>query len=979
MKKLLMMLCMALFTTVAMAQKVTVTGSVIDRETKTAVPQATIQLLSPKDSSMVKGAVSDGSGRFSVQGVPVGNYIAKVSFVGYVTKVRNVSVTAQNGNIGTFRMAVDAIMLKEAVVTAQAAKVQLVEDTVVYNTAAFRIPEGSALEELVKKLPGAQVSDDGTITINGKTVSKIMVDGKEFFSSDTKVAMKNLPVEMVDKIKAYDKKSDQARITGIDDGEEETVLDLTVKKDMKQGWFGNIDASVGTKHRYSEKLMVNRFRDKQQISVFGSANNTGDRGFAGGGFGGSNGLQARKSVGINYAQSFKKLEVGGNVRYSHDDGDVKSDTYSERLASGTTSYSKSLSTKYSCSDSFGADARLEWKPTDNWNFLLRPSFSYSNNDSESTGSSASFKVDPYSVEGVTDPIEDIANSALPWEDTDRVNRKVSSSLSKSKSTQASADGQINRRLGKEGRNITARGSISYSDNTTDQYDNSTIDYFQLKNATGQDSVYFRNQYYYTPNTQWSYSGQLGYSEPIFKGGYLQFTYKYTYKTQDKSKDTYNNMDAALGQISPDKQLYDSLSNSSVYRNYINDFTLMFRMINKKFRLNVGAVLEPQSSRMLYSKDGKEYDIKRNVTNFSPQADLRYKFTKTHQLRFTYRGRTSQPSMTYLLPITDYSSPTNIKFGNASLLPSFTNNLRLMYNNYNNASQSSLMVHANASFVRNDVARTELYNSTTGVTYTGYDNINGNWNGSADVTYNIGFCDNKFSFSTNTNGRYQNYESYTGEITGTDMSNVDFNSMGQYCQQYSTKNSSLGERMSFGYRNNWLDLTANGNITYSHSVSEAQTNNNNQNIYDYSYGLNASFTLPWTITLSSDINNNFRRGYSESSMNTNELVWNAQVAKSFLKGNAATVSFQVFDILGKQSNLSRMISATSRQDSRYNSVNSYCMVHFIYRLNIIGSKAAREKMRQRFGDMPEPRGGGNGERPMGPPPGGGGGFGGGGRF
>jgi hypothetical protein len=325
-------------------------------------------------------------------------------------------------------------------------------------------------------------------------------------------------------------------------------------------------------------------------------------------------------------------------------------------------------------------------------------------------------------------------------------------------------------------------------------------------------------------------------------------------------------------------------------------------------------------------------------------------------------------MTYLLPITDYSNPTNIKFGNATLLPSFTNNFRLMYNNYNTSKQSSIVAFINASFSKDDVARTELYNSTNGVTYTGYDNINGNWNGSVNLNYNVAFLDNKLTLNSSSSARYQNYESYTGEISGVDVSDIDFYSMGKYCKQYSTQNSTLAERLSFGYRNNWLDVTANGSINYSHSESEAQKNSNNQNIYDYSYGLNANFTLPWSITLSSDINNNFRRGYSESSMNTNELVWNAQVSKNLLKGNAATITLQVFDILGKQSNLSRSISATSRQDSRYNSINSYCMLHFIYRLNIIGSKAARDKMRERYGDFPT--GGRGGGRPMGPPPGGG---------
>ena len=179
----------------------------------------------------------------------------------------------------------DAILLAEAVVVAEAPQVQVVEDTVQFNASAYRTPQGATLEELVKKLPGAEVDDDGNVKINGKDVSKILVNGKEFFGGDVATGLQNLPVEMIEKLKTYDKKSDLARITGIDDGEEETVLDLTVKKEMNTGWFGNADLAGGTEDRYSARAMMNYFRGNTQVTFIGRANNVNDQAFSGGGGG----------------------------------------------------------------------------------------------------------------------------------------------------------------------------------------------------------------------------------------------------------------------------------------------------------------------------------------------------------------------------------------------------------------------------------------------------------------------------------------------------------------------------------------------------------------------------------------------------------------------------------------------------------------------------------------------------------------------
>ena len=241
---------------------VTVTGKLMEGDTQGPAMEATVQLLALPDSAYVTGVASDGQGNFRLSRVKAGKYLLKVSYIGFKTLYHplQLNTSKPTHNVGTLTLESDAIMLAEAVIVAEAPQVQVVEDTLQYNSSAYRTPEGSTLEELVKKLPGAEVDEDGNIKINGKDISKIMVNGKEFFGGDVATAMQNLPVEMIEKLKTYDKKSDLARITGIDDGEEETVLDLTVKKEMETGWFGNADVAGGTKDRYSARAMINHFR-----------------------------------------------------------------------------------------------------------------------------------------------------------------------------------------------------------------------------------------------------------------------------------------------------------------------------------------------------------------------------------------------------------------------------------------------------------------------------------------------------------------------------------------------------------------------------------------------------------------------------------------------------------------------------------------------------------------------------------------------
>lgn len=964
MKKLLIwtvLLLTATLSTYAQNKIVTVSGRVIEAGTKEPVELAAVQLLSLPDSAQVAGMTTSTQGYFSLSKQKPGKYLLKVSFIGYVTKIIPVQLTANvpAKKMGNIELATDAVMLQEAVVVAEAPQVTVVEDTLMYNSSAYRTPEGAMLEELVKKLPGAEIDDDGNVKINGKDLKKIMVDGKEFFGGDVKTGLKNLPVDMVDKLKTYDKKSDLARVTGIDDGEEETVLDLTVKKGMNQGWFGNADLGAGTKDRYTGRMMLNRFVDKTQFSIIGSANNVNDQGFSGGGGGprwrSNNGLNATKMLGANFATQTNKLELGGSVRYNFQDADISSINSSERFLQNGNSYSNSNNKNRNKGTNLNADFRMEWKPDTLTNIIFRPNFSYGRTNNASRSESGTFNEDPFNL--IVNPNDYLNFDNLsddPLKDI-RVNATNSASLSKGKSLSGNATLQVNRKLNNRGRNLTFRGVFGYGDNDNDQYTQSETRYYQLLNHLGGDSILYRNQYITTPTRNYNYTAQVTYSEPIAKATFLQFSYQFQYKYSKSDKTTFDLLDYpdwAIGGALPsgyESHAVDSLSKNAEYRYYNHDASVGLRFIRPKYQLNVGMSFQPQNSTLSYKKGDYMIDTTRTVFNFAPNMDLRFRFSKVSQLRFTYRGHSNQPTMENLLPITDNSNPLNIRMGNPGLKPSFAHTMRLFYNTYNAEKQRGIMTHFSFTATQNSISNSTRYNEETGGLITRPENINGNWNAFGMFGFNTALKNKKYTINTFTNVNYQNNVAF---LYNQDTKNNDRNT---------STGLTLGERVTGSYRNDWFEFSLNGSINYTAERNKLRPENN-QEPYTYSYGASTNITMPWKMTLATNIANQSRRGYRDSSMNRDELIWNAQLAQSLLKG-AATVSFEVYDILRQQSNISRSLSADMRSVSEYNGINSYCMVHFIYRLNIFGSKAAREKMmnsgRRGFGGPGRGPGGGFG--------------------
>ena len=969
------LLIVALMVTVASFAQRTVRGTVVEQDTQEAVIQATAALL--KGEKVVANAVTNTNGGFTIKAPEEGSYTLQITYVGFKTYTKKITLKdGKDYSAGTIKLEPDAIMLKGATVTARAQKVTLKADTFVYNANAFRTPEGSVAEELVRRLPGAEVSDDGTIKINGKQVKKILVDGKEFMTGDTKTAMKNLPTNIIDRIKAYDQQSDLARVSGIEDGEEETVLDFGIKAGKNKGVMANADLAAGTKNRYAGRIFGGVMKDDMKVFLMTNANNTNDMGFPGGGGGGRfgggrQGLTANKMAGLNLNYEKKdKLKIDGSVRWNHSDGDTYSKSSSENFFSGeTSSFGNRLSQNFSRSNQWNAQMRLEWQPDSMTNIMFRPNARYNSSDGENNSWDATFTENPF--DHTTDPFTNYnqLQSILK-------NYSIQDGISYSDSKSVGGMLQYNRRLNNSGRNITVQLNGNWSEGTSKSMSNSYIYYFTPLDTT------VTNRYNLTPEDNWSYSARITYSEPIMRQVYLQFSYRYNYSYTKSDRATYSlldvdysdiipmyrNWDAYLGRLSNPLESYEdrNLSRMSEYKNYNHTAEVMLRIVRKSYNFNVGVQVLPQKSHFIQDYQGVHADTTRTVTNITPTLDFRWKKSATGQLRFTYRGRTQQPSMSDLLDIVDDSNPLRITRGNPGLKPSFTQNFQLFYNDYFQKHQRAVMTFVNFSTTSNSVSNKTTYNSDTGGTITRPENINGNWNGNLGFMFNTA-VDSAAFFNVNT---FTNL-SYNHNVGFVSIDNISDS------QKSVTNSLGIGERLAASYRNDWLEVELNGSLNYNHSRSELQPNNN-LDTWQFSYGGMVGVTAPWGTALTTNLNMQSRRGYADNSMNTNELIWNAQVSQSFLKGNALTISLQLYDILHEQSTFSRAITALSRTDTEYNAITSYGMVHVIYRLNLFGGRGA-------FGGPGGPggpggqRGGRGGQRGGfgGGPRGGGGGFGGGG--
>ena len=926
----------------AAAQWYNVRGTVYESSTLKPLPGANVQV-NDSTGKMVAGRQSQENGQFMIPGVPVGKYTLKVSFMGFKPQTFQLNLTGKGGNkkVQDVLMREDATLMAEAVVEGKLPEMTIVDDTVVYNAAAFSLPPGAMVEELIKKLPGIIIDDDGKITHNGKEVKQILVDGKEFFGRNQQTVLKNIPAEIVDKVKAYDKQSDLARITGIDDGEEETVLDLEIKKDKRRGWFGRGTAGYGTEQRYTGHADVYHFLDKQKVGVVGNANNTG-----------GNGMQDNQDVAASLNLEWSKLELNGGVNGRFNQSSGSSWSNSQNFENKSAAYSNRQSSNGSHSAAFDARWRIEWKPDTMTNILIRPEFSTNGSDSHSNNESATFRDNPYAL--VNDPLNEL--SALR---SIGVNHNLTANQNDNRSISGSLSVQFNRRLNKPGRNITfnLNGGLNQNDGTASNY--SQIDYYQKLAYTGGDSIYHKIQYDDSYSAGRNISARVSYTEPLATGHFLQFSYNYSYRFTDRRRDVSSIFDpyVAANGLSIDR--YDGFQalaqpdtaqcnyTENHYQNH--DLRLQYRWINSKVRLNVGLNLQPQVNSVDYTKGWKHYDVSRTVVNWSPTVNFRYRFSRQHQIEARYGGQSGQPSITDLIPDTlSNANPLNIRLGNPELKPSFTHNARAEWRLSIPDLQRSFNWNANLRATQNATASRTEYIEETGGRVTKPVNINGNWNAGTNFNFNTAL-DAKQRFRINTNTSY-NHTTANGYVYRSDEKQtiknvVNSNSVRQglrltFRQEYdmvpvfAEEDYYDPEAEPASWLKNTLELNLHVNGNYNASRATA-TSASNLDTYTYSYGTSANMNFWFGLNLSTDINQNCRRGYADEAMNTNQLIWNAQASYSFLKNRQGTLTLRWNDILQQRDMVNRNISATSRTDSDSERVVSYVMLTFTYRFHIFG--------------------------------------------
>ena len=919
-------------------QGLTVSGNVHDAELKEPMVQATVQLFRKRDSTFVGGTVTDLRGNFSVEAPANGVYKLKISSVGYQSIEREVTLRRnQSQEMGMLLMSPESVMLKEAVVTGRAAQVIVKKDTLVYNPDAYRTPEGSPIEELIKRIPGAEVDEDGNITINGKAVKKILLDGKEFMLGDVETALKNIPVNIIQNMKFYDQQSDQARITGIEDGEKETVIDFTIKKGMNRGFMTNLDLAAGTEHRYASRGMGSSFTDKTRFVILGNFNNKDENA----GWWNRRGLNSRKMLGtnLNYDDG-DKLKIDASVRWNHRGGDNLNENASENFYSETSrTFSNSYSQSYSRSNNWWGNVRVEWKPDTLTNILLRANGSIGTNDGTGKSASATFDADPYLY--VEDPLNSLAPLA-PY----LVNHNNSANLSYGENKNTWAMLQFYRRLNHRGRNITLRVEGNLGDNKDRSVSNNEVFLHRVKNQYGQDSTYFTARYNTTPSDNKGYVLSVLYSEPLWKGAHLQANYELRYSQNKSDRQTYDfsrmpvnpfasvvpeyrEWDPWLGGISPlDDYLDRNLSRYSEYKNYTHNIRLTLRHWQEEYDYNVGFLVQPQHSNFIQDYRGVYVDTVRNVTNLTPTFDFHYKFSDQQNIWVHYRGDTRQPEMTQLLDITDDSNPLYITQGNPGLKPQFTNSLNVYYNNYIQKYKRSIVFYVNYRHIRNSISNMVRYNPVTGGSISRPENINGNWNVNGGFTFNTALDSAAhWNVGADTRIRYNNYVSYVAQYLADAAKNT-------------TKTTNINERLTASYRNNWLEVSLDGQLNYQHSRNELQPSAD-LDTWQFNYGGQFLVRLPLDFEVSMNLHEHSRRGYNDASMNTNELIWNGQISKPFLKNKSLIVALNFYDLLKQQSNYERWVNATGRSDTRYNSINSYAMLHVRYRLNMFGGKIDTE--------------------------------------
>lgn len=887
-------------------------------------------------NKLVKGEAADKSGIFIIKNIPAAQYNLQVTLLGYDTA--RIAIPQNRFNrqqlvLDTIFLKTNDIMLSDITIMAEPPELVIKEDTLEYNAGAFKVAEGAVVEDLIKRLPGMEVDADGNIIKpNGKQVKRVFVDGKEFFGDDPKMATKNLTADIVDKVQVIEKKSDMAILTGIDDGDEETIINLTIKKGMKKGWMGNVTSGLGalTRNnkddgmRYTGNVMVNRFLENDQVSFIANANNINNQGSSdrgnnvrsGRGRSGRSGITSSNTFGVNIAKIVNdKIKFGGNISYNYSDSYAENDRFRQNLLKDSVSYRKSVSTDRDYSNNLNFDGKLEYQVDSSTMIVFTPNLSYNYSKSHSSSYQKTLAGD---------------------KDSTMVNESNSQDRMKTDGLSTRLRLDMSRKLSDKGRRISFGATYSLNKSSGSGTNNSeNIFYLSPGRNTNRDQLVESNQ------ERYSYGLTLSYVEPVWTNNFLDFSYNIEFNNTNNKRHTldYEEDTGAYTYIDPD------YNKSSETKNTNQNIRANFRSVRPKYTYNIGLRVAPtHTGSKSYVEDwyGAGHDSivnrlpGRTAANIAPQLDFTYRFDNTRELRrnlrFRYNGSTTQPSVTQLDPTSNNTNPLHIRSGNPDLLPAFNHNISLEYEFNNRESQKAFSVNLRHQFTQNQIINYTTYEENTGVQYSSPINENGTWNTNAVINFAKPLNKSKrLKFSARANLGYNNQ--------------VGYNTVNKQSERNISKTINASQELNLSYSSDFFYGQFRGRVNYSKTSNTVIVNQQGTETFNFGLTYNTNLTLPYNWSVASDINYTANRGLS-SGYNLNELIWNAQISKQFLKQNRGSLRLQINDILQQRLSIRRNVTANYLEDVKNNAMTGYFMVSFAYRFNNIGGRDNRGRGRQR---------------------------------
>ena len=950
----------------------TVKLRLVDDKTSEPVSFATASLTVKGQTTAEKYVLTDAEGNASLAKVKKGTYVFKAELMGYKSHEQEVTVD-KNIDLGVIKMSEDVKVLDAASVSAVGNPIVVKKDTIEYSASSFKTSDNDMLEELLKKLPGVEVEADGSITANGETITKIMIDGKSFFLDDPQLASKNIPAKLIEKVKVVEKKSDQALFTGIDDGDEETVIDLSLKPGMMEGWFGNIMGGGGhdvpgagsdmNDTRYQGAAMIGRFTDKSQISVILNGNNTNNRGFNDmsgsmmqgmrgggggmgrgmGGWGRGNGIATSWMGGLNGTFDLfdGDMELAGNYMHSGNIRNVIEEssriTY---LDDGSRLLNDQNGTNQTHSQGHRLGMRLEHKFSENTSILFEPRVNF--------GKGSFTEFSDFQTYTERDGVKHLTNDGYTSNTGDNDNWQASGFL------------LLRQRLGKPGRTLSANIRFSFSNNELNGFNQSLTRVTEVGSDTPKDEIV--NQLFDQNSRSSSLSGRVVYTEPITQYVFFEANYQYSWSRNTSDKDTYNSGSDRMddnGMLIYNHQgqtIDDRYSNNILNRSITQRAGINFSYQKEKFRAQLGVAANPTDT---YNETTGHDAYHNKVVNWSPQAMLNYEFSDNAHVRFFYFGRSAQPSTSQLLPVPDNSNPLNISLGNPNLDPYFNHSIRGMYGYTNKETFTSVHTRFGASLVDNAITNAQWYDPA-GVQYS--IPVNGPGTGSADLRVMVNSplgTDSGFSIFSMTFGRYNQSTSYIGKgslesdkyYDAANASfdyakfNADFPDLGTSDLFVNNKiqTMSFTQRLRLTYRNDFVELTLGGRTRMSKSWYTME-NSNLQATWNNQVDGSMNWTIPGGINLIADVDYNWYNGYTTPQ--EDEIILNAEITKLLFK-DKFTLALKAYDILGQSKNLSVTDASNYHQETRNNTLGRYIILSLTYRFG-------------NFGGMPGGHGG-----PMGP--------------